>query len=124
MQSALVINLKLQKASFRRLAVGRESEDEKALSSYEALPTGRALDKHWWEIDKFKYKIKIKDHPVTIRGILSTVSSIYNSLVLAAAAILPANIFLQNICRLKLEWDQKIPEEHVKPSDGKIGCLK
>jgi hypothetical protein len=82
----------------------------------ESLPTERALGMLWCaETDKFKYKIDLKEKPFTRRGMLSIVSSIYDPLGLAAAAILPAKIVFQEICRQRLEWDQEIPEKDLLP---------
>ena len=48
----------------------------------------------------------------TRRGILSVVSSVYDPLGLAAPFVLPAKRLLQDLCRVKLEWDEPIPSEH------------
>ena len=44
----------------------------------------------------------------TRRGILSVVSSVYDSLGLAALFVLPAKQLLQGLCPGKLEWDESI----------------
>lgn len=85
----------------------------------DSLPTERALGMLWCaDSDKFKYKIEMKEKPLTRRGILSTVSSIYDPMGLAAAAILPAKIVLQDLCRQKFEWDQEISEERLSSWQG------
>ena len=43
------------------------------------IPVERALGMNWcFESDKFTFKIQLKDKPMTRRGILSTISSIYD----------------------------------------------
>ena len=64
--------------------------------------------------DTFRFKIVIKDRPPTRRGILSTVSSVYDTLGFIAPFVLPAKILLQDLCRKGLGWDDKIPEEELK----------
>lgn len=66
------------------------------------------------ESDTFGFTIAIKDKPVTRRGILSVVSSIYDPLGFAAPFILIAKEILQDLCRMNLGWDDQIPEDHLK----------
>ena len=74
----------------------------------------RALGVQWQVAsDTFRFKITIKDRPPTRRGILATVSSVYDPLGFVAPFVLPAKILLQDLCR-KLGWDDKIPEEDLK----------
>ena len=75
----------------------------------------RALGVQWnIASDKFGFKIVIKDRPPTRRGILSIVSSVYDPLGFAAPFIFQAKLILQDLCRMKLDWDEEIPEEHLK----------
>ena len=69
-----------------------------------------------WNVatDTFGFTITIKDRPLTRRGVLSTVSSIYDPLGFAAPFILPAKAILQDLCRKKLGWDDPIPEEETQ----------
>ncbi|XP_072020362.1 uncharacterized protein [Amphiura filiformis] len=78
-------------------------------------PPERALGVLWSpETDKFSFKIEVKDHNMTRRGILSTVSSLYDPLGLVAPAILPARLLLQDLCKLQLSWDDEIPQEYQR----------
>jgi hypothetical protein len=52
-----------------------------------------------------------KMKPPTRRGILSFTSSIYDPLGFLSPFILRARMILQELCRLKLGWDERIPEE-------------
>ena len=81
---------------------------------FDQLPVERALGVQWnVSSDKFGFKIIIKDRPVTRRGILSIVSSVYDPLGFAAPFILNAKLILQDLCRNKLGWDDKIPAEYM-----------
>ena len=62
----------------------------------------------------FGFTIAIKDKPVTRRGILSLVSSVYDPLGFAAPFILIAKEILQNLCRMNLCWEDPIPEDHLR----------
>ena len=78
---------------------------------HEALPMERALGVQWCvENDSFQFRITLKDRPLTRRGILSTVSSIYDPLGLAAPLLLEGKKILQELCRGKTDWDDPVPE--------------
>lgn len=82
----------------------------------ETLPIERALGIHWnVESDTFQFKIVIKDRPLTRRGLLSIVSSIYDPLGFLAPVVLPAKMILHDLSRLKIGWDDDLPEQ-VKQS--------
>ncbi|XP_067030836.1 uncharacterized protein [Acropora muricata] len=77
--------------------------------SHDVLPVERALGVHWnVERDEFVFKIQVKDKPLTRRGLLSIVSSIYDPLGFTAPFVLPAKIVLQDLCRRKMNWDDAI----------------
>ena len=78
------------------------------------LPIERALGVHWCvESDVFRFRIVLNDKPATRRGILSTLSSIYDPLGFIAPFILPAKKILQNLCKeVNLGWDDEIPSEY------------
>ena len=63
-----------------------------------------------WHVasDTFGFKITIKDRAATRRGILSVVSSVYDPLGIVAPFILTAKLILQELCKKKLGWDDKI----------------
>ena len=50
------------------------------------------------ESDTFKFRIELKDKPCTYRGILATISSIFDPLGLIARSILVGKQILQEIC--------------------------
>ena len=80
--------------------------------SHDVLPTERALGVLWCtESDSFKFKINVKNKPITRRGILSVTSSIYDPLGFLAPAILPAKMLMQQLCKEGLAWDDEIPDQ-------------
>lgn len=75
------------------------------------LPLERALGVQWLvETDTLQFKVTLQEKPLTRRGILSMVSSIYDPLGILSPVILPAKQILQELCRTKYEWDDRIPE--------------
>jgi len=74
------------------------------------LPIERALGVHWCiESDAFKFRIELKDNPCTRRGILSTISSIYDSLGFIAPVTLVGKKILQDIA-YSGSWDDPIDD--------------
>ncbi|XP_063970833.1 uncharacterized protein LOC135157819 [Lytechinus pictus] len=72
--------------------------------------TERALGIEWsTDDDTIGVKVDLKDRPCTRRGILSTVSSIYDPIGCVSPVILPAKQLLQVLCRSQLGWDEEIP---------------
>ena len=66
------------------------------------LPTERALGVYWCvESDTFQLRITLHDTPLTRRGILSTISSIYDPLGFVAPVLLMGKQLLQELCRDK-----------------------
>ncbi|KAI3369223.1 hypothetical protein L3Q82_007506 [Scortum barcoo] len=81
----------------------------------DSLPLERALGVQWCvQSDCFQFKIIIHDKPPTRRNILSVVSSVYDPLGILAPVILPAKRILQELCRLKLSWDDNVPACYVQ----------
>ncbi len=82
---------------------------------FDKTPIKRALSVQWnVSSDTFGFAIVIKDRPAVRRGILSIISSVYDPLGFVAPCILSAKLILQDLCRLKLDWDDKIPEEYLQ----------
>ena len=70
-----------------------------------------------WRIqtDTFGFDVQVLDNPWTKRGLLSTLSSLYDPLGLVSPFILRARQIFQQLCRLKLEWDDSLPTEMQDP---------
>lgn len=78
----------------------------------DSLPLERTLGVHWCvESDCFQFSIVLQDKPCTRRGILSTVSSVFDPLGFVAPLMLQGKSILQELCRQDLEWDDPIPSE-------------
>ena len=91
-------------------------ESERAVELvFERTVVERALGLQWNVVsDQFGFMIVVKERPFTRRGILSTVCSIYDPLGFAAPFVFQAKLFLQDLCRKKLDWDDVISEEDQK----------
>ncbi|XP_077983962.1 uncharacterized protein LOC144438690 [Glandiceps talaboti] len=75
------------------------------------LPIERALGVTWCvESDCFQFRIVLRDLPLTRRGVLATISSVYDPLGFAAPVILTGKVILQELCRDNVDWDDPIPE--------------
>lgn len=75
----------------------------------------RALGIQWCiSSDKFQFRVKVKEHPFTRRGILSTVASIFDPLGFVAPVILKGKQILQRMCQDKVGWDEPLPDD-LKP---------
>ncbi|XP_064638317.1 uncharacterized protein LOC135494330 [Lineus longissimus] len=79
-----------------------------------SLPVERALGVQWCvESDTFWFRIQLTEKPPTRRGILSTVYSVYDPLGFLSPFILKAKAILQELCKLKLGWDDNVPEPYL-----------
>lgn len=89
------------------------AEDVKNLDfDRDALPMERALGVQWYiKSDTFKFVISLRDRPCTRRGILSTVSSIFDPLGFVAPMLLEGKAILQELCRRNIDWDDPVPVE-------------
>ena len=87
------------------------SETTKSLDLDEDMPSQKALGMLWLiEKDKFGYQINLKNKPLTRRGMLSTLCSLYDPLGFVSPVILPARQMLQELCKRKVAWDDEIPK--------------
>ena len=81
---------------------------------FRKAPIERALIVQWnISSDTFGFSVIIKDRSATRRGILLVISSVYDPLGFIAPFILPAKILLQQLCKKKLDWDNKISDEDL-----------
>ena len=65
-----------------------------------------------WNIkrDVFEFRVNIPPHSLTRRGILSTLSSLFDPLGFVSPIILNPKILLQNLCKQVLNWDDDISD--------------
>lgn len=88
-----------------KFVINKTSQSERAtsveiLKSNTALPTDRSLGIiRDLNDNAIKYKVKLKEKPLTRRGITSTISSIFDTLGLIAPIILKGKISLQDISK-------------------------
>ena len=57
------------------------------------------------ENDLFQFRITLRDVPLTRRGVLSTINSVYDPLGFLAPVILKGKKILQQLCRDNSDWD-------------------
>ncbi|XP_048014093.1 uncharacterized protein LOC125246975 [Megalobrama amblycephala] len=83
--------------------------------NHDVLPMERVLGLQWCaESDTFRFKVVIKDRPLTRRGILSVISAIYDPLPFLSPVVLSAKMILQDLCRERIGWDSVIPIKYVQ----------
>lgn len=83
------------------------------------LPVERALGLQWCvETDTFKFRMEMKQQPLTRRGMLSVTSSVYDPLGLLAPITLTAKIMQQELCRRKCSWDEELPSDLLRQWKG------
>ena len=76
------------------------------------MPVQRSLGTYWCiESDTFGFRIELRDKPVPRRGILSTISSVYDPLGAVSPVILVGKQILQALCRQNINWDDPVPED-------------
>ena len=101
------------KEVIQSIPVEDRAEDIKKLDlDQDILPIERALGIQWCiENDSFNFRITLKDKPCTRRGILSTVSSIFDPLGFVAPVLLEGKKILQELCKEDTGWDDPVPSE-------------
>ena len=90
-----------------------------------SLPMDRALRIHWdVEADTFNLVVSGKSQPETRKGVMSSIATIYDPLCLVGPLILPGREINQELCRLKYDWNDRLPDElAVKWRDWKKGLV-
>lgn len=63
--------------------------------------------------DTFKFRVQVKANPLSRRGVLSTVASMYDLLGFIAPFVLLGKQILKQMCKEKMDWDEELPE-HLK----------
>ena len=81
---------------------------------HDALPIQRSLGTYWCiESDTLGFRIERKDKPLSLRGIFSTISSVYDPLGTVSPVILTSKQILQDLCRPKVNWDDPLLDEII-----------
>ena len=104
-------------------ALRRDGAKETDLTG--SLPIERALGIFWdAENDVIKFKIDLKDQPMTRRGMLSVISSIYDPLGLACPFLLQGRRLLQGLCQVMHGWDEMVPDNICQKWEARKSSLK
>ena len=74
------------------------------------------------ENDVIKFKIDLKDQPLTRQGMLSVISSIYVPLGLACPFPLQGRRLLQGLCQVLHGWDEMVPKQFKAVLSSLAGC--
>ena len=77
----------------------------------DTLPVERALGIQWCtESDTFQFNPSLMERPLTRRGILSTLNSVYDPLGFLAPVLLTGKQILQQMCKENADWDDPLPD--------------
>ena len=92
---------------------------------FDQLPIERTLGAMWCiDTDCFRFRIVIQDKPLTRRGVLCTVCSVYDPLGLAAPVILVGKQILQELCRGNIDWtNQSLTTYDLDGIGGETNCM-
>ena len=79
-----------------------------------------------WRVreDSLGFQAQRMEQPLTKRGVLSMLSSVYDPLGLASPFVLIARRIVQNLCQEKIGWDDPIPEKERKQWEQWISGLQ
>ena len=78
----------------------------------DVLPVERALGVHWnVEEDCFQFDINTPNKPLTRRGLLSAVTSIYDPLGFLSPFTLKTKKIIQDLTHQKIGWDEPLPDD-------------
>lgn len=103
------------------ISTERRSKSLKNVELCRDLPMESALGINWCVVpDELGFRITLKDMPLTRRGILPTISSMYDPLGIAAPVILQGKKILQELCVNSTDWDAAMMSTS---HDGKSGYL-
>ena len=77
----------------------------------EVLSVEKALGVQYCvESDTLQFRIELTDRPFTRRGILSTVSSVFDPLGVLATFVLIGKKIFQELCKEGTNWDDRVPD--------------
>ena len=80
-----------------------------------SLPLEKVVGVYWdTENDIFRFRIVLKDKPLTIRGMLSLISFIFDPLGLVAPHTLRGKRILQPLCQDEIGWDEVSPDDIIR----------
>ena len=75
----------------------------------------KALGVKWsLKTDSFGFSVAQKERPMSKRGVLAIVGSVYDPFGLISPYVLVARQLLRELCRSKIGWDEDIPESYKR----------
>ncbi|XP_043211440.1 uncharacterized protein LOC122375923 [Amphibalanus amphitrite] len=97
----------------KQIPVGDRGKQVKSLDlDKDELVAERVLGMKWdMECDVFTFQFCGGDRPVTRRGLLSTVGSVFDPRGIVAPVVLTGRLLLQKLCVIPCGWDEPLPEE-------------
>lgn len=95
------------------LSMVPDSDKAKEIKDLSSKCNSKALGTRWSvEDDVFFFEVDMPQDPAITRSkILSLVSSVFDPLGLVSPIIIGGKLILQDATRLKLPWDEKVPQE-------------
>jgi hypothetical protein len=78
----------------------------------DSLPVQRALGV-WWDTegDIFQFNIVDRDRPLSKRGVLSTLSALFDPMGFVSPVVLEAKVIMQCLWKKEIDWDDPLPQE-------------
>ncbi len=113
-------NLRLHKFASNSKAVMQSIPESEHAGDPKANPLddstiSRVLGIEWHiQDDQFRFRLTIPSKPMTRRGVLSAIASIYDPLGFLAPFVLIGKLLLQQMCKQNVRWDDELDEE-LKP---------
>ena len=93
--------------------------------AFDTLTEDRALGVCWHvQEDQMSFQVQRMEQPLTKRGVLSMLSSVYEPLGLASPFVLGARRIVESLCRMKIGWDDPIPEMEKDQWDQWVSGLR
>ncbi|VDI01284.1 Hypothetical predicted protein, partial [Mytilus galloprovincialis] len=78
----------------------------------DSKPLQRSLGLSWdVNTDNFLFQLSSENKPITRRGILSTINSLYDPLGFLAPVIIQGKLLLRKIVSETVDWDQPLSDE-------------
>ena len=90
---------------------GKEATHIKDLKS-DNLSLDKALGIHWdVERNTIDFVFSEREQPENCKGVLSSIATVHDPLRFASSLLQLGKEIIQELCKLKLSWDNNIPEE-------------
>jgi len=93
------------------------AEDKASAAAYidlDGQKTEKVLGVSWnFGSDVFEFAVGVKNKPITRRGLLSVISSLFDPLGFVAPVVLKARILLQRLCKQHCGWDEEVSQDYA-----------